>query len=214
VSEAVKEFCKMMQWRLDNDVDNALKTWTFDVEKIHELRPHRLHRYDMSGRPVYWEELGKTDASGLESESSVDELVRYHIFHWEYITQVLFPIASKKAGSRIDQILTICDVAGISAGLLTANVLLLLGKVAEIDQHYYPETGFKMYLVNAPWLFSTIWPMLSGFISPQGQEKIEIVYGSPAEKLLEHIDPDNLPECYEEKVVMIYQMMNSCIGVL
>jgi len=56
-----------------------------------------------------------------------------------------------------------------------------------------------MYLVNAPWLFSTIWPMLSGFISPQGQEKIEIVYGSPEEKLLEHIDASDLPECFGGK---------------
>jgi hypothetical protein len=48
---------------------------------------------------------------------------------------------------------------------------MLITAVA-IDQHYYPETLYKMFIVNAPWIFRALWKIVSPWIDPQTRERI------------------------------------------
>lgn len=51
-----------------------------------------------------------------------------------------------------------------------------------------------MFIVNAPMLFSGIWAAIKPWIDEKTRNKIVIIGSGFKEKLLEIIDPENLPE--------------------
>jgi hypothetical protein len=56
-----------------------------------------------------------------------------------------------------------------------------------ISQDYYPEMLHKMYIINAPWVFRTIWGMAKGWVDEKTASKIEMSKKIPTKKLLEMI---------------------------
>jgi len=200
VNKAVAIFDKLMQWRADNDIDNCLDNWNFDVEGIKKYYPHQFQGFDLQGRPIYIERLGKIDIKGLNKICSLDDFARYHVYHHEFLQRVLLPQASKLAGRQIRQFVTICDVGGIGVSHLGKPVMDLLGKVAEIDQSYYPASGARLYMVNAPWVFKAVWKLIAPFIAARGRDKISVIYGDPSAKLAGDCNVDKLPKFLGGKV--------------
>jgi len=193
VKQAVELFVKLMLWRKERNIDRALDEWNFDVEGIKASYPHVFHGFDSYGRPIYVERLGKIDIKKLSKVVSTEQFADYHILHHEYLQRVLLPKASEAAGHPVKQFVTICDLDGIGLSQLSKAVLDLLGKIAEIDQNYYPASGHRLFLVNVPWLFKAIWGMISPFIAARGRDKIKIIYGSLEGKLGSSIDLEKLP---------------------
>ena len=56
-----------------------------------------------------------------------------------------------------------------------------------ISQKYYPETLEKMFIINAPWLFRTIWTIVKGWLHKNTSRKISMHKKVPTQKLLEYI---------------------------
>jgi len=196
VNKSLAAFVKLMNWRVENQIDNCLDEWKFDVEGIKKYYPHQFQGYDEAGHPIYIERLGKIDIKNLGKVVTLEEFAKYHIYHHEYIQRVLLPKATEKAGHTVKQFVTVCDVGGIGLGQLSSkSVLDLLGKVAEIDQSYYPASGHRLYMVNAPWLFKAVWKIISPFIAARGRDKISVVYGDlTAAKSASEFNMANLPK--------------------
>jgi len=55
--------------------------------------------------------------------------------------------------------------------------------------NYYPETLANVLLVDAPWIFSTVWPLISGWIDPRTSQKIKFIAQA---ELINFIDIQNL----------------------
>eukprot|EP00475_Leptophrys_vorax_P041463 TRINITY_DN781_c0_g1_i1.p1 TRINITY_DN781_c0_g1~~TRINITY_DN781_c0_g1_i1.p1 ORF type:complete len:328 (+),score=94.46 TRINITY_DN781_c0_g1_i1:63-986(+) len=200
VKQAVELFVKLMNWRKERNIDRALDDWNFDVEGIKASYPHSFQGFDSYGRPIYVERLGKIDTKKLSKVVTMEQFADYHILHHEYLQRVLLPKASEMSGHPVKQFITICDLDGIGLSQLSKSVLDLLGKIAEIDQNYYPASGHRLYLVNVPWLFKAVWKMISPFIAARGRDKIKIIYGSLEGKLGSSIDLARLPTYLGGKV--------------
>jgi hypothetical protein len=70
-------------------VDQAL-SWKFGfLEHAKKFLPHSYQGFDNEGRPVYIELAGKMQIKELLKHVTVDEYIKYHIAHWEYVTRVL-----------------------------------------------------------------------------------------------------------------------------
>jgi len=200
VKQAVELFVKLMNWRKQRNIDQALDQWNFDVDGIKASYPHIFHGFDSFGRPIYIERLGQIDIKKLSKVVTTEQFADYHILHHEYLQRVLLPKASQAAGHPVKQFITICDLEGIGLAQLSKAVLDLLGKIAEIDQNYYPASGHRLYLVNVPWLFKAIWKLISPFIAARGRDKIKIIYGSLEGKLGASIELEKLPTYLGGKV--------------
>lgn len=61
--------------------------------------------------------------------------------------------------------------------------------VAELSS----ETMGHVTIINAPKTFATIWKAIKGWLAPQTQAKIEILGSDYQSRLLEDVDPENLP---------------------
>lgn len=67
-------------------------------------------------------------------------------------------------------------------------------QASNIGQHYYPETMGKFYIINAPYIFTTVWSVIKGWLDPVTVEKIRILGSGFEKELMEQIPPENLPQ--------------------
>jgi hypothetical protein len=66
----------------------------------------------------------------------------------------------------------------------------------EIGQDYYPEILGQLWILNAPWVFKTLWSFIKVFLSETTLDKVKICGAGYEKELHEAISPENLPECY------------------
>jgi hypothetical protein len=155
--------------------------------------PHGYHKTDLQGRPIYIERLGQLEISRLFEITSEPRMMRYFVREYERVLKQIFPACSKVKGARVEQSFTILDLSGASMRLLSKSVFNFIKLASSTAQDFYPEILGRMFIVNAPMLFSGAWSTIKGFVDEKTRNKISIVGSKFAPQLLEHIDPANLP---------------------
>lgn len=61
-------------------------------------------------------------------------------------------------------------------------------------QDNYPEILGKMYIINAPFIFSGIWLIVKPWLDEKTKAKIKILGSGYQKELLSQIDAENLPD--------------------
>lgn len=195
-SKAVSALETTIRWRIDCKVDEVLTMGFEQYETIKRHLPHCYPGFDKVGRPLYIQRLGYFDAKALMKELEDEQIVKYHLIHWEFTHQVLFPLAQKKTGTQITELVTILDMEGLKSSQLNSACIDYVKTILKIDETHYPEAGLVI-IINASWVFKTFWKLISGVLNPRSKEKVRI-FGSGKETsdaLAEHIGYSVLPTC-------------------
>jgi|TARA_B110001450_G_C17620291_1_gene480904 hypothetical protein len=67
---------------------------------------------------------------------------------------------------------SILDLTNFNVKLLGHKTRSLVQYVSKIAQDYYPEQLGQLMIVNAPYLFSTVWAIIKGWLDEKTREKI------------------------------------------
>lgn len=115
------------------------------------------------------------------------------VVEYEKLADPRLPACSRKSGFLLETCTTIMDAKGVS--LTTApSVYGYLQRASGISQNYYPERLGKLYIINAPWGFSTVFSMIKSFLDPVTVAKIHVLGSGYKSELLAQIPAENLPE--------------------
>ena len=63
-------------------------------------------------------------------------------------------------------------------------------------RHVFPESLYKCFVINAPWIFTMIWKIISNFIDPITYEKIKVLGTDYLEEMKKTIPLDQIPAKY------------------
>ena len=74
------------------------------------------------------------------------------------------------------------------------DVYNLVSEVSSMGQNYYPEMLGKMYIINAPMLFTAVWTVIKGWLDENTVKKISILGSSYKKQILEYVDAENIPD--------------------
>ncbi|GIX63327.1 phosphatidylinositol/phosphatidylcholine transfer protein [Babesia caballi] len=187
---------KYFSWRLEVNVDAILRNDMSSIrDRVREFFPHGYHGVDRMGRPVYIERMGQGSCSKLLQHMSTDQLTRYYVQRYEYLTHVMMPAASIQYGKPVEQLLTIVDLRGFSLSQINSKLRSFLTAMSSVTQNYYPELLGKLLFINASALFSALWQVLSPLLDAKTLSKITVISSKTESRarVCELVDPDQLP---------------------
>jgi hypothetical protein len=120
-------------------------------------------------------------------------MIKYYIKIYERHISKIFPACSKLQGKLIEQGLNIFDVEGLGLSMLTGKTKQFINIATDLCNNNFPEIMGTTILINSSFLFSALWSIVKGFLDEKQINKIKIEKSGYVKKLLEFIEPENLP---------------------
>ena len=196
LEKSTEMFSNYIQWREKEKVDEICKSFTFsEAQKLTEIYPQFYHKTDKEGRTIYIEQLKNLDVSKVMAITTQERLLSKHIREYEKFTKYRLAACSAKMGKNIENGFTIIDLKGVPLSQFN-QVRKMLGSLSAIASDYYPETLGKMFVINAPTLFTAVWSIVKNMLDEHTVSKIHILGSNYKQQLLAHVDAANLPKFY------------------
>ncbi|KAF9259914.1 hypothetical protein L218DRAFT_963167 [Marasmius fiardii PR-910] len=182
------------KWRKEFGVDEINKDFDFkEKEEVDKYYPQFYHKMDKEGRPMYIERLGKLDIKALYAITSQERQLKRLVWEYEKFLSTRLPACSEAVGNPVETSCTILDLHNVSLGNFY-RVKDYVSQASSIGQNRYPECMGKFYIINAPYLFYTVWALIKPWLDEVTVAKIAILGSNYKEELLKQIPAENLPK--------------------
>jgi len=131
--------------------------------------------------------LGNIDLAALYKITTPERMLQNLAVEYEKVAD--------KVGSLLETCCTIMDLKGVGISKVP-SVYSYLKQASALSQNYYPERLGKLYLINAPWGFSTVFSVVKGWLDPITVEKIHVLGSGYQKELLDQVPAENLPTIF------------------
>ncbi|RAK99830.1 SEC14 family lipid-binding protein [Aspergillus ibericus CBS 121593] len=193
VAAAKTMFVECEKWRKDFGTDELARTFEYNEKaQVFQYYPQYYHKTDKDGRPVYIEKLGKIDLNAMYKITTGERMLQNLVTEYEKLADPRLPACSRKAGKLLETCCTIMDLKGVGITSVP-SVYGYVKQASVISQNYYPERLGKLYLINAPWGFSSVFSVVKGFLDPVTVNKIHVLGSNYKKELLAQVPAENLP---------------------
>ncbi|WFD17815.1 hypothetical protein MCAP1_000024 [Malassezia caprae] len=180
-------------WRREYKVDELYETFTFpEKEAVSKLYPQFYHKTDKDGRPVYVEQLTNLDLNKLFKVTTPERLIQQLVYEYEKCQRERLPVCSEMSNKLIETSCTIMDLKSVGVAQFW-KVSSYVQQASKIGQFYYPETMGRFYIINAPYIFTTVWSVVKSWLDPVTREKIQILGSNFLSELSKQIPIENIP---------------------
>ncbi|RBR05022.1 uncharacterized protein FIESC28_11424 [Fusarium coffeatum] len=187
-------FLDTEKWRKETKLDETVPVWDYpEKAEIGKYYTQFYHKTDKDGRPIYIETLGGIDLNAMYKITTAERMLTNLAVEYERVADPRLPACSRKAGHLLETCCTVMDLKGVSIGKVP-QVYSYVKQASVISQNYYPERLGKLYMINAPWGFSTVWSIVKGWLDPVTVSKINILGSGYKSELLKQIPAENLPK--------------------
>ncbi|KAL8377730.1 hypothetical protein RB595_008427 [Gaeumannomyces hyphopodioides] len=215
--DAFKQFKDTEDWRAATRLDVLYDTIDVDAyEQSRVLYPQWTGRRDRRGIPLYHFEIRHLDTKTIANyEKTADDtyskahadgqtppkLLRLFALY-ENLTRFVQPLCTEMPdrphapATPITLSTNIVDVSGVSLRQFW-NLKAHMQAASTLATAHYPETLDRIFVIGAPFFFSTVWGWIKRWFDPNTVSKIFIL--TPAEVLpvlSSFIDPKDIPKQY------------------
>ena len=127
--------------------------------------------------------------------TTAERMLQNLVVEYEKLADPRLPACSRKSGQLLETCCTIMDLKGVGISKVS-SVYGYVRQASAISQNYYPERLGKLYLINAPWGFSSVFSVVKGFLDPVTVQKIHVLGSGYHAELLGQISKENLPKLF------------------
>jgi CRAL/TRIO domain len=179
----------LQKWRSEVDAAGHIYRQPANEDLFDKTWPTGVHGIGKSGHLIYIDRVGSVTPSGLFENFTMDHVKEFHIKTMEKVNKIKAKLG-QVTGRKFYKHIVILDLSGFGMRHMGSQFTDPLKGFIDIDQHHYPESLYKMIIVNAPWAFKMMWAIASVFIHPLTKQRIKM--GN--KYLKDYIDQDQLPK--------------------
>ena len=117
------------------------------------------------------------------------------VCEYEKLVDPRLPACCRKSGQLLETCCSIMDLQGVGLTKV-GSVYSYVKQASAISQNYYPERLGKLYLINAPWGFSSVFSVIKSFLDPVTVQKIHVLGTGYHEELEKQVPKENLPKAF------------------
>jgi hypothetical protein len=191
---AIEMYLKMLEWRIENKVDEMLATPDPREHVFQCVCPHRNHGVDREGHPVYFERTGMIRVGDLLKHMDEMDIVWRHVRMMEYMAQRTIA-QSQQTDKYIGKSVMILDLTGMRYTIETAG-MRAFRRTTHIDQNNYPECLHRMVIINAPLSFRGVWAVIKPWLDVKTRAKVENHGSNYQKRLQELVAPEHTPTIF------------------
>lgn len=181
------------KWRKEFGTDEIARNFEYGEQaEVDKLYPQFYHKTDRDGRPIYIEQLGKIDVGKLYKITTQERMLQRLVSEYEKFLGERLPACTAASGHLVETSCTILDLTNVGIRSFY-QVKDYVSAASNIGQNHYPETMGKFYIVNAPYLFSTVWSLVKPWLDEVTVAKISILGKNYKQELIKQIPEENLP---------------------
>lgn len=144
---------------------------------------------------MYIEQLGNIDLNAMYKITTGERMLQNLVVEYEKLADPRLPACSRKSGQLLETCCSIMDLKGVGISKVS-SVYGYVKQASAISQNYYPERLGKLYLINAPWGFSSVFSIVKGFLDPVTVQKIHVLGSGFLPELESQISKDHLPKIF------------------
>eukprot|EP00755_Sulcionema_specki_P009604 Sspe_Gene.44145::Locus_21637_Transcript_2_2_Confidence_0.750_Length_1255::g.44145::m.44145 len=186
VEKAKAMLLESIKWREENNVDTILDGPAPDPRVLQRF-PHGVSGKSRFGHPLYFE---RTGMSMLTSEEVVPMAA---LLHWKIYLSEFLDRELRKPDAQQETVVAVLDMTGLTLSKANKHAMDFCKMVGDIEEKNYPESLCKIFVVNAGWVFASVWKVAKYFFSSEVREKIVICGSGYMAQLEEYIDRSEIP---------------------
>lgn len=187
-------FSNFIQWRKENNVDDAFVLYRFpNIPAVRQIYRCGYHKTDKHGHPFYIDNPCQFKIDDVLGIISKEEILQYYIKEYEWLLHVRLPACSAAFNKKIERTFSILNIKGFSMSMFKEKSREFVKLPITVTQNNYPDVMYKLYIVNAPFLFKGAWAVIKPFLASGSRSKIKILGSKFQKELFEDVDPDNVP---------------------
>eukprot|EP00055_Hartaetosiga_balthica_P007473 m.25691 g.25691 ORF g.25691 m.25691 type:complete len:326 (+) comp5790_c0_seq1:321-1298(+) len=195
MEETIKAAHKIADWREHVDYYNFLKKRLDQDEEFHNYWKEDIYGEDAFGHPIIAMHVNDVDTDSLHKMDD-DHMLKLQGQKQTLYLKLKEDISTRRSEQRYKYIL-IVDLKGTGMGILGGKKRGMLQKIFNVGADNFPESIWKIFVVNTPFIFRTVWSVVKPWIDPITQAKINL-HGNVKDcvkKMHEAgISDDNIPE--------------------
>ncbi|KAK4125828.1 CRAL/TRIO domain-containing protein [Parathielavia appendiculata] len=217
VKDAYGQFKDTEEWRQANQLEVLYDTIDVDAyEQTRRLYPQWTGRRDRRGIPLYLFQIRhldsktvstyeksaeSTNASKAQTDGSTPQRLLRLFALYENLTRFAQPLCTEMMDREhprtpITLSTNIVDVSQVSLRMFW-NLKAHMQAASTLATAHYPETLDRIFIIGAPYFFSTVWGWIKRWFDPITVSKIFILSASEVKTTLEEfIEPRNIPKLY------------------
>lgn len=166
-----------------------------------------FHSTDKYHRPIFVQDLSNLQVTEVFQHTTPERIIKFFALNLEDAVRHKYRACTKIARDEaraqgmgeeevgriiVDDNFMILNVAGLGMTTFWSFKGKLQQLLGILDANY-PELSGRVQIINAPWLFTTIWSYVAPWLPPNTVKKIGISGADFHKDLLPFIDPSELP---------------------
>jgi len=171
LSAASKMLEQSLQWRRENKMDSILQE---DFSQLQKNYPYWVDGVDYHGRPISTLPLGSWDLRRAVLTGEMKQITRYLDQMLEKVTIRAIELLPNSTNEvPLQDIIVDADAFSVRQHMCLSCLPIHFSFITHYET-YYPETTAKMFVINAPRIFSTLLDTVGPILSASTRRAVSI----------------------------------------
>jgi len=204
LTESSNMFIESKKWRKTENMD-SISEWIKNIKPFKFLSDYwpisilpeknapKIRTHD--GYLVIYERLTEMHPDILDI-IALDDMVKFHLYIQELCSKELRRLINEEKSDTYAGIVYVYDLSSLTLSHLSRANYHMFQVFNSFDANNYPETLRRVFLINAPSIFTMCWKVAKKFLDPVTIKKIVILGNDYLQELLTIIPAESIPKAY------------------